>query len=109
MEEGPGSPDAPAVEQQDPAPAPGPSSTVPPWLRALHATIADVDLGGLSVDDFRHGLAALVTGGRTSSSAGLDRIERAKAFDLLADLKLGNRRIVGLREDGVLRVSQRKE
>lgn len=108
VEEGPDT-GSPAAGEQNTAPAPGPSSTLPAWQRALHAAIGDLELGDLTVDEFRHGLVLLVTDRRVSSSSGLTAIERTKAFDLLAELKLGDRRVVGVKDDGTLRVSQHRE
>lgn len=108
VEEGPDI-GSPAAGEQNTAPAPGPSSTLPSWQRALHAAIGDLELGDLTVDEFRHGLVLLVTDRRVSSSSGLTAIERTKAFDLLAELKLGDRRVVGVREDGMLLVSMRRD
>lgn len=83
----------------------------PPRIKALHAAIRDIcnvpEMSG-DPDIFRHALVMLVTKGRSQSSNDMTAAEQSEALNVCADLLAGERRLIGLADDGHLRVSARK-
>jgi hypothetical protein len=85
-----------------------------PQAKALHAALNELtkyeELARvIDRDTMRHALIRLVTEGRSESSKDISPDEAHRAINLVADLLAGDRRYIGIAEDGRLRISAHKE
>lgn len=85
-----------------------------PQAKALHAALNDLMkvpeiIAAVDTDTMRHGLIRLVTEGKSESSRDIDPDQAHRAINLIADMLAGDRRFIGIADDGRARVSAHRE